>query len=106
LTKAPAANGGGPALAVRGEIDLATGRVKLDPMSALKGLTLTARPGKSSYEIVLRDAGGRSIRSYPFEPHEISDLPAGQRLATIDEVVPFSRRAESIEISRGDRVLA
>jgi hypothetical protein len=74
-------------------------------MSALAGLTLTQRPHKSGYAIVLHGAGDRKIASYPFEPKEISDLPAGQSLASISEVVPFSQKTQRIEIAQGKRTL-
>jgi hypothetical protein len=95
----------GPRLAIHGQLNLANDHVALDPMSALTGLTLTEQPKKSPYAIVLRGAGGRRLKSYPFEPKEISDLPNGERLATIDEVVPFSKRTERIEVVRGGRRL-
>jgi hypothetical protein len=101
-----ARKGGGPRLAIQGEIDLESGRVKLAPMSALGGLTLTERPRHSRYAIVLRDDAGKAIRTYPFEPKEISDQPAGVRRATIDEVVPFPRRAVRIEVTGGGELLA
>ena len=87
----------------RGTLNLENGRVSLEPMSALKGLTLTERPKKSDYAIVQRDSRGKMIASYPFEPKEISDLPAGQRLASIEEVVPFSAKTKRIEIVQGQR---
>jgi hypothetical protein len=74
-------------------------------MSALAGLTLTPRPRKSNYAIVLRGAGDQTIASYPFEPKEISDLPAGKSLASISEVVPFSAKTQRIEIAQGKRTL-
>ena len=74
-------------------------------MSALEGLTLTDRPKKSGYAIVERDAHGKAIGAYPFEPKEISDLPPAQRLASIDEVVPFSAKAKRSRSSRATTVL-
>jgi hypothetical protein len=96
----------GPRLAIQGEIDLDSERVKLDPMSTLGGLTPTERPKRSRYAIVLRDDAGRAIKTYPFEPKEISDQDAGPRRATIDEVVPFPKRTKRIEVTGGGKVLA
>jgi hypothetical protein len=108
LTRAPAVRkrGNGPRLAVQGEIDLNKDRVKLDPMSELSGLTLTERPKRSRYAIVLRDERGKVIRTFPFEPKEVSDQPPGVRRATIDEVVPFAKRTARIQITGGGKVLA
>lgn len=105
LSKSPAVKKGGPRLAINGQIDLNKDKASLDPMSALKGLTLTERPKKSGYAIVERDANGKTIGSYPFEPKEISDQPAGQDLASIEEVVPFSAKAKRIEVVKGNKVL-
>ena len=106
LTRAPRAKANGPRLGVQGSLDLARDRVELDPMVTLAGLTLTERPRKGRYAIVLRDDAGKAIRTYPIDPEEISDLPAGERRATIDEVVPFPRRTERIQITGGGKVLA
>jgi hypothetical protein len=88
----------GPGLAVNGTLNLKTDKVTLAPMSALKGLTLTDRPKQSPYEIQLLGRGGRVIASYPFDPEEISDLPNGQRLASISEVVPFRAKAKEVDV--------
>lgn len=103
----PAAKAGGGKfrLAVNGSLNLRNNRVELSPMSALKGLTLTQRPKKSDYAIVLRGERGNEIARYRFEPKELSDQPAGQRLAAINEVVPFSSTAQQIEIVEGKRRL-
>ena len=106
LTRARLAKRGGPRLAVHGTIDLATDRVKLDPMSTLSGLTLTERPRRSRYAIVLRDEAGKVLRKYPFEAQEVSDQDAGVRLATIDEVVAFPKRTQHIEVAAGGELLA
>ncbi len=104
LTKV-AAKRRGPALAVNGQLNLKTDKVSLEPMSALKGLTLTQQPKKSPYAIVLRDSRGKKIASYPFEPQEISDPVGGQRLASIDAVVPFSAKAAEVDIAHGHDTL-
>lgn len=104
---APAAKAGGGKLrlAVNGSLNLRNNRVQISPMSALKGLTLTQRPKKSEYAIVLRGERGNQIARYRFEPKELSDLPAGRREASINEVVPFSGKAARIEIVEGKRRL-
>ena len=106
LTKARRAKKGGPRLAINGTMNLENGGVDLQPMAALKGLTLTERPKKSAYAIELVGAGGKTIASYPFEPKEISDLPEGQRLASVKEIVPFKAKAARIEIVKGNRTIA
>lgn len=90
-------------LSVNGSIDLSKNRVKLAPMSALKGLTPTARPKRGKYAIVLRAAGGKEIAGYPFKPSEVSDQPRKSRLAAINEIVPFSTKARQIQIVKGKR---
>jgi hypothetical protein len=96
----------GPRLSIRGSLNLKTQKLDLEPMSALGGLTLTDRPTKSDYAIVERDARGKSLGTYPFEPKETSDLPANERRASIDEVVPFSAKTKLIEVVKGKKVLA
>jgi hypothetical protein len=106
LSKNPAeAKRRGPALAVNGTLNLKTDKVSLAPMSALKGLTLTKRPKKSPYSIVLSDSRGKTIASYPFEAQEISDPVGAQRLASIDAVVPFKAKAAEIAVVHGRSVL-
>jgi hypothetical protein len=93
-----------PTLTLGGELNLASDRLELSTLATGRGGTLTDRPKRSDYEIVLRRSG--RDRSYPFEPKEIEDLPAGQELAQIDEVVPFDPRARVIAIEQNGRELA
>ena len=101
----PKAKGRGTKLSFNGSIDLGKNRVKLASMSALKGLTPTARPKRSKYAIVLQGKRGREIATYPFEPSEVSDQPKGSRLASINEVVPFSGETNRVAIAKGRRTI-
>jgi hypothetical protein len=93
-----------PTLSVAGELNLDSNRLKLGAIAAGRGMALTPRPKKSNYEIVLRGPG--RDRSYPFEPKELSDLPAGREVATFNEVVRFDKRARAIAVEEGGRELA
>ena len=92
-----------PALTVNGELNLANDRLDLGTLATGRGLTLTDRPKRSAYEIVLRGPGRDKV--YPFEPKEIADLPEGQERAEVHEVVPFDPRARKIVIEQSGRVL-
>ena len=93
----------GPALTVSGELNLANDRLDLGTIATGRGLTLTERPKRSAYEIVLRGPG--RDKSYPFEPKEIADLPEGQERAEVHEVVPFEPGTQKIAIEQNGRAL-
>ena len=94
---------GGPRLLLTAE--LRGGRLRLDPLSVLPKISLTDRPKKSSYSIVLRGARGKVLARYPFSPGESSDQPDGRGRAPIHEVVRFDGATERIVVVRGKKVL-
>jgi hypothetical protein len=93
----------GPALTVSGELDLVEDRLDLGTVATGRGLTLTERPKKSAFEIVLRRPG--RDKAYPFEAKEIADLVGGQERAEVHEVVPFDPRTREIAIEQNGRAL-
>lgn len=103
---AAAKRGGGPRLAVNASLKLPAQKLELDSLAAMRGLSLTRRPKRSPYAVQLLGRGGRKLASYPIEPKLLSDLPAGQTVALIDEVVRFDRGTERVAITRGSKTLA
>ncbi len=94
---------GGPRLLLTAV--LKGGRLRLDPLSVLPKISLTDRPKKSPYSIVLRGRGGKVLARYPFSPGESSDEPDGRGRAPIHEVVRFDSATERIAVVRGKKVL-
>ncbi len=98
-------NRGGVRLVVNGSLAPKTGRVSLRPLLALRGPTLTERPRHSPYAIVERGSGNRVLARYPFAPKVATDLPPGEREASVHEIVPFNRATRRIVVEKRGRVL-
>ncbi len=96
----------GRALIVNGSLALRSGRLDLSPLKALRGLTLTQRPKKSAYSIVLRGRRNSVVARYPFTPRVESDLPPRQAAALVHEVVPFKAATKRVTVVKGKRTLA
>ena len=101
-----AAKGSRPRLAVNGSINLKKKTADLEQISAIRGLRLTERPKRSVYAVELLGRGGKRLKSYPFEPKELSDQRTGRREAMIDEVVKFDKATRRIEIVADGKALA
>jgi hypothetical protein len=98
---------GGPRLAVNATFDYKTHRhVDLQPMTVLKGLTLTDRPGRSPLALLLRNRAGKTIARYPLEAHVVSDQPRGSHLASINDVVPFLTKTKRILLVDNGAIIA
>ena len=69
-------------------------------------MTLTQRPKKSAYSIVLRGRRDRVLARYPFTPRVMSDLPPSQAAALVHEVVPFKAGTRRITVTKRKRTLA
>jgi hypothetical protein len=95
-----------PRLVVNGSLSLDTGRLRLRPLFELPGPALTSRPGHSPYSIVEEGARHQLLAAYPFAPKMVSDLPRGQREASVHEVVPFNRATTWIVVERSGHALA
>ena len=94
-------------LAVDGSLALRSGELELGPLEALRGLSLSDRPRKSAYAIVLRGRGGRVLARYPFQPKAESDQPRPRKpKALVHEVVPFDAAARRIAVMKAERTLA
>lgn len=105
--RAAPGHGGGLRLAVTGSLALRSGRLALGPLQALHGLSLSDRPRKSAYAIVMRGPGGRVLARYPFKPKVESDQPRPRKpMALVKEVVPFATAARRVAVTKGKRTLA
>lgn len=98
--------GRGRMLAINASLGLPSGKLRLGSMAAMRGLTLTRRPGHSPYAVELRGRGGRTLATYPIRPKLQSDLPAGRTEALINEVVRFDGGTRRVAITKGSETLA
>ncbi len=90
-------------LAVIGTLSM-DGEVELGNLLRLPKLTLTERPARSHFTIVLEGAAHRKLASYPFSPRPGSDGDtAGQLIA---EVVPYRTGTRRVVIVKDGRELA
>lgn len=89
-------------LAVVGTLDPASGEVELDTLLRLPNLTLTPRPARGAFTLVLQDAAKRKLASYPFIPRPSAD--GGDEI--ISEVVPHAAGTKRVAILQDGREIA
>lgn len=89
-------------LVVVGSFDPETSEVELENLLRLPNRTLTPRPGRSAFTLVLQDAAKRTLASYPFTPRPSSD--GGEDI--ISEVVPYVAGTKRVAILQNGRELA
>ena len=94
-------------LSVRGNIDLTSLSIKLEPFMILPGSKYTTRPANSSFSINLLDSEGKILAHYPFNPKISTYIPEYKhKMGLLSEAVPYDLCTKKIVISKDGRDLA
>jgi hypothetical protein len=97
----------GQAVSISGTINLASGKIALDPLWMRGDLKLTPEKSDGAYAIELRGAGATVLARHRFDPSEISDAhtPAAAA-ASIHEIVAFPAVTKEVVITHGAETVA